>query len=292
MSKIKLPRVSKSSLYTTGDDQKWTYQYTWEDWNAVLNNPSSDWYCDYVALYLFLLDYFIEHPEYIPYLAGKDLSSCMKARQVQVEGSSYLYKYEYLYNFLGTKLGFSELINFITQYSDVFDIIVAKDIGGKLYVSEVDIVVDLTVVFDGKNEGSYIKKDEVYDCRLAVTFDGNDFKGLGDFTLNTESFKLSKCGERHFCNTTALVKEQSFDKGTLTISIARPPEAEAELEAMLANEKAKNANEEEEMAEKAANKGEAEIIIAKHRNGPVGTIKLLFQSNITKFKNPIKTDVF
>ena len=54
----------------------------------------------------------------------------------------------------------------------------------------------------------------------------------------------------------------------------------------------KNQNDDEEMAEKAANKGEAEIIIAKHRNGPVGTVKLLFQSNITKFKNPIKTDVF
>ena len=47
-----------------------------------------------------------------------------------------------------------------------------------------------------------------------------------------------------------------------------------------------------EMAEKAANKGEAEIILAKHRNGPVGTVKLLFQGSITKFKNPIKTDVF
>ena len=54
----------------------------------------------------------------------------------------------------------------------------------------------------------------------------------------------------------------------------------------------KNANEDEEDAEKAANKGEAEIIIAKHRNGPVGTVKLLFQGSITKFKNPIKTDVF
>ena len=43
---------------------------------------------------------------------------------------------------------------------------------------------------------------------------------------------------------------------------------------------------------KAANKGESEIIIAKHRNGPVGTVKLLFQGNITKFKNPIKTDAF
>ncbi len=54
----------------------------------------------------------------------------------------------------------------------------------------------------------------------------------------------------------------------------------------------KNANDEEDDAEKASNKGEAEIILAKHRNGPVGTVKLLFQGSITKFKNPIKTDVF
>ena len=54
----------------------------------------------------------------------------------------------------------------------------------------------------------------------------------------------------------------------------------------------KNANEDEDDAQKALNKGEAEIIIAKHRNGPVGTVKLLFQGNITKFKNPTKTDVF
>ncbi|MEI7473848.1 MAG: replicative DNA helicase [bacterium] len=32
-------------------------------------------------------------------------------------------------------------------------------------------------------------------------------------------------------------------------------------------------------------KGKAEIIIAKQRNGPVGSVELLFQSNITKFKN-------
>ena len=54
----------------------------------------------------------------------------------------------------------------------------------------------------------------------------------------------------------------------------------------------KSTTDDEDMAEKAANKGEAEIIIAKHRNGPVANIKLLFQNNITKFKNPIKTDVF
>ena len=40
------------------------------------------------------------------------------------------------------------------------------------------------------------------------------------------------------------------------------------------------------------NKGKAEIIIAKHRNGSTGTVELLFQSNITKFKNPTKTTEF
>lgn len=54
----------------------------------------------------------------------------------------------------------------------------------------------------------------------------------------------------------------------------------------------KTANEDEEAAEKAANKGTATIIVAKHRNGPVDDVNLLFQSGITKFKNPIKTDVF
>lgn len=54
----------------------------------------------------------------------------------------------------------------------------------------------------------------------------------------------------------------------------------------------KTAGDEEEMAEMAMNKGEAEIIVAKNRNGPVGSVKLLFQNNITKFKNLTKTDVF
>ncbi len=45
--------------------------------------------------------------------------------------------------------------------------------------------------------------------------------------------------------------------------------------------------------ENTENKGKAEIIIAKQRNGPVGSVELLFQSNITKFKNPTtSTQVF
>ena len=55
----------------------------------------------------------------------------------------------------------------------------------------------------------------------------------------------------------------------------------------------KTATDDEEISEKALSKGEAEIIVAKNRNGPVGNVKLLFQSNITKFKNPVKqTDIF
>ena len=65
MNKVKLPRVNKSLSYTTGDAQTWTYQYTWEDWAAVNDDPSSYWCTDYVALYLYLLDYFTTYPEYV-----------------------------------------------------------------------------------------------------------------------------------------------------------------------------------------------------------------------------------
>lgn len=42
----------------------------------------------------------------------------------------------------------------------------------------------------------------------------------------------------------------------------------------------------------AYHKGRAEIIIAKNKNGPVGTVNLLFRSSIMKFMEPICDDTF
>lgn len=65
----------------------------------------------------------LEHPEYIQYLNGKDLSSCFKSRQIQVEGSNALYDYENIYKFIGSKTDFNGVMSFITEYSDVLDIV-------------------------------------------------------------------------------------------------------------------------------------------------------------------------
>lgn len=124
-------------------------------------------------------------------------------------------------------------INNALTYNNVFDVIVPKeDVGGKIYISEIDIVIDLTAIFDEKNDDVYIQKDQQYECRLAVTFDGNNFKGMGDFSLNTDSSKLSHCGNRAFCNATFLMKDQTFEVPEnatycdLVMLIKHPPKPE------------------------------------------------------------------
>lgn len=69
-------------------------------------------------------------------------------------------------------------------------------------------------------------------------------------------------------------------------------EQDADIVMFIYREDYYNREEGDEMPKATGKEGKSDILIAKHRNGPVGNFELIFQSNITKFKNPIKTDVF
>lgn len=43
--------------------------------------------------------------------------------------------------------------------------------------------------------------------------------------------------------------------------------------------------------ESSERKNVAELIVAKHRNGPTGTVELYFQKNLTQFRNAVKRDI-
>ena len=60
--KVKLLRFPiYPKIYTTEDDQRWTYGYTWEDFEEVRNVPVSAE--DENSTYIKILQYFLEHPE-------------------------------------------------------------------------------------------------------------------------------------------------------------------------------------------------------------------------------------
>ena len=61
--------------------------------------------------------------EYIPYLNGKDLSSCFKGISIKVDGSDALYGYENIYSFISSKTDFNGVMKFITEYSDALEVI-------------------------------------------------------------------------------------------------------------------------------------------------------------------------
>lgn len=60
--KVKLPRLGiYPKIYTTGDDQRWTYEYTWEDFDAAATWVTTEENED--SLHVKILRYFVEHPE-------------------------------------------------------------------------------------------------------------------------------------------------------------------------------------------------------------------------------------
>ena len=72
-----------------------------------------------------------DNPEYIPYLEGKDLSSCFENVQVNVEGSSAYLEFENLYSFLLRKSDFTKTIYFIKEYDDILKIIYNRNVINK-----------------------------------------------------------------------------------------------------------------------------------------------------------------
>lgn len=68
----------------------------------------------------------LEHPEYIQFLNGKDLSLCLKRRVVYVEDINELDKYQNIYKFLSNKTDFNGVMNFITEYNGILNIMLPK----------------------------------------------------------------------------------------------------------------------------------------------------------------------
>lgn len=64
-----------------------------------------------------------ENPEYIPYLDGKELSSCFKRIEVRVKGSESYMEYENLYNYFESKTDYSHVMDIVKEYSDVLNIV-------------------------------------------------------------------------------------------------------------------------------------------------------------------------
>lgn len=107
-----------------------------------------------------------KHKEYIQYLKNQDLSSCFENRQIQVEDSNVLNQNENLYKFIGSKTDFNGIMNFITEYSDILDIVFdRKDEESYQYKPKFTINDDIGKIQDRINETLrkiIIETDKVY----------------------------------------------------------------------------------------------------------------------------------
>ena len=63
-----------------------------------------------------------EHPEYIPFLEGKELSAGFKNLDIEVKEKRHGMNYRNLYSYLNEKFEFNDVIRFISEYCDVLEI--------------------------------------------------------------------------------------------------------------------------------------------------------------------------
>lgn len=63
-----------------------------------------------------------EHREYIPFLRGRSLTFCFQTKTVEVLKDKSHFCWQNFYEYLESKVSFDELMDFIIEYRDVFDI--------------------------------------------------------------------------------------------------------------------------------------------------------------------------
>ena len=63
------------------------------------------------------------NPNYIPFLEGKNLDAAFKILDIQHVDEGFTHRYDSIYAFLENKADFSTIMNFISEYSDVLEIV-------------------------------------------------------------------------------------------------------------------------------------------------------------------------
>lgn len=84
----KLPRLYRLEPYTTGDDQEWTYAYTWEDLETAINFMSSV-VSDATHIQAMILHYFFDNPERITDEVREHISDTMLSYGKFIMGGVY-----------------------------------------------------------------------------------------------------------------------------------------------------------------------------------------------------------
>lgn len=68
-----------------------------------------------------------EHPEYVPYIKGKDYSSCFQRRSIRYYDEQGISTYKNIYNFISDNIGHDECMNLIMEYAEILEIVYNRD---------------------------------------------------------------------------------------------------------------------------------------------------------------------
>ena len=62
---LKMPRLYKFGGYTTGDNDHWTYEYTWEDLDAAIHFVTTNPQSTQIPIRDGIVNWFLEDPDRI-----------------------------------------------------------------------------------------------------------------------------------------------------------------------------------------------------------------------------------